>query len=518
MRHGPALLLLVCLAGCPSTSPVDAGSGGGSGGGSASGGGGGGASAVDCAGLAQDECDWLARCGQIVDAAGCRSLITQFCQVETSSLGSGRFSFDPMALAACRTALTQNDCVAPVACSTFLGQVDAGGTCANDTDCNSLGAGVQLVCGATASCPSTCVRAATPGLPCQGGFCTVGWCDATGFCQAPLAAGASCQDTPFNQPCAPNGACDAMTHACTAYPTVGQPCPAGRCDSASFCNAALLGATCEARHATGQACRDATWCQDGLGCRAGTCQPLLPTGAACTAGSDCQLGSCDPTLHQCVSLAVQQAGAVCADSARCVPPLTCQRSRGADGGLAAGVCGTGSVGDSCNGSTPCATGQRCASADGGVSAGPAIGTCVTIASSGPCRTANDCLSSEFCHAAVCTPRVAVNQSCDGGLTCVYGASCQGATCVAKSAPGTPCVTTADGGASCDPGLTCFQGTCRSASGWPGGPCSASGTCLVGACGADGLCGATRGIGQPCRADGECATDKCRGQTCAPACN
>jgi hypothetical protein len=190
-------------------------------------------------------------------------------------------------------------CVGACRAAQAPGQPGAG--CAKDRDC-----GAGLVCGQDLTChvpgkadePCRIDRECGDGLACVGaGGATAGTChalphlgeicpyhrcaeinlrcdDASMNLCAPVGLpGAPC---PASTECAIGSECDAATHQCRAFPSLGMPCD-GSCQSDSFC---LIGGAAAT----------------------GTCTALLPNGMPCDGNQECITGFCEdgPVFRSCI--------------------------------------------------------------------------------------------------------------------------------------------------------------------------------------------------------------------------
>ncbi len=355
--------------------------------------------------------------------------------------------------------------------------------CQADSDCppnqacnNGVCGGITMGCRADSDCaqgsscqngqcvPPTMVqcdmnRPCPSGQSCQNGQCvrSGNQCDANHSC----AMGETCQNgvcVPSNVQCDPNrpcpmgtscqnGQCVPSTPVCQADSDCrsGQVCLAGLCVVNSGCgNGATcpMGQVCIQNQCTTPAqCDPNRPCPMGTSCQNGQCVSTTPSCRAdsdCRPGQACVNGQCTATMNSC------------SDPAACGPRPA----------IGTWMCQDGSVGGftgRCipvnDPATPCGweitncpqacTMTECGPAPGvpsmtcpdGTVAGPsacyrhADGTCgydITQCQTTPCRTANDCTSSQICQNNVCTaipPRQCMTDS-----NCASNQVCQNGVC------------------------------------------------------------------------------------------
>ncbi len=195
-------------------------------------------------------------------------------------------------------------------------------------------------CTTNAQCPS--------GSTCQGGRCVPTPPQCTSNAQCP--AGSSCQNGTCvsnpNPTCTSNSQCSSpavcQNGQCVVpgLCRVDSDCPSGQvCDVATATCVAAPQCTSNAQCPAGSSCvggacvpnppqcTSNAQCPAGSSCVGGACVPNPPqctSNAQCPAGSSCQGGACVPNPPQCTSNAQCPAGSVCAGG-RCVAnPGTCQ--------------------------------------------------------------------------------------------------------------------------------------------------------------------------------------------------
>lgn len=141
-------------------------------------------------------------------------------------------------------------------------------------------------------------------------------------------------------------------------------------------------------------------------------------------------------------------GAACSFDALCKPELFCKGT--ASDGACSGTCSKRSqLGESCADDTKlCARGLRCGGSD----------TCEKrkVATGEACTNGfEQCPDSDFCIASVCTPRIALGQSCaDNDFACARGLTCRADVCA------TPPGNVGDAcDYGCGNGLLCVSGVC-----------------------------------------------------------
>ncbi|MFT5433153.1 MAG: hypothetical protein ACI9OJ_003858, partial [Myxococcota bacterium] len=380
------------------------------------------------------------------------------------------------------------------ACDT---SVDTGVTCQVDSDC-AVPDG-QL-CNATASCVAgTCAVLFEP-VDCTSELaCQVSTCDpTTGACVA--------EATPDGAVCDDGDLC-----------TIEDQCLAGGCAGRAKCadEDECQDATCDPGSGTCDStpkpdftdCDDADSCTSNDVCVAGTCagqstncadddgDPCTVTGCkgeqgcvtsnavdgtecddgdACTVGDSCSAGACSPGASPCDETANPCIDAVCnADT---------------------GECDTTSKADA----TACDDGDLCTQADECTAGmcGSSTPTCVP--------SDNECIKNT-CDTTngSCTPVPAFGNSCDDGLLCTSGDSCDiGGTCVGDVIQ-CPLATVPCDVNVCDP----TSGNCVGVPEIPGKSCDDGNLCTVAT-----TCGVGGCTGQPkCSDDG----NSCTAETCDP---
>lgn len=227
----------------------------------------------------------------------------------------------------------------PACDAVFVGQVQNGNSCSDDTEC----ANGYCVFGST--CPGTCTafkatnatcsaeeqcgpgkacfqnttcQPLTPvggdGQACSNGApeCALGYFCNGSTCTAKLSAGATCDPVAWGQ-CAAGLECidvGAGAFKCTAFVGQGASCAAAPCGFGLHCAASTK--TCVAWPVVGEDCTETETCQDGSYC-------LGTTTRVCTAGTVAAGATCStPTPTSSAStLCAQQAGSRWVS---CVPP------------------------------------------------------------------------------------------------------------------------------------------------------------------------------------------------------
>lgn len=474
-------LAVIGVCGCPSPSGTDGGAAGGSSvgggsvaaGGSASAGGTGGSTAggaaggsvaplitpsAYCAAYTTAQCDAEQRCGSLAAAqrASCLATRNLQCAAELTKLDAGAWRFD--------------DVVAKRCLDGFAAQADAG-YCSTVTFCDPWrpAGGVGAPCSFLECTEGTYCQPNTLGCrTCQPLKRPGEACDMFNSC----GFGAFC---PFTQP-----ADDAGVRRCVPRIAEGAPCQtAFECVDGGFCVTPFDGgvARCSVpspgvpchfpEHCgSGRYCKDAVIDYQGLLVNAGTCQPRIALGQACTNQQEddgCIEGTC--LSGQCrVVRFTQPIGAECDENENCVGGAYCAERANAfpDGGTRArrGTC----------------------RARLGVDAGCSD----TIFDFEPCQTGLSC-SREFCQ-----PLGREGDQCLAG--CQSELVC-GVTCVARAQRGQPCDVMIAG---CSLELACVRA--------PGAT--------------TGVCGDRFALGTECRNDSECASSLCAnlpdaGHACAP---
>lgn len=344
-------------------------------------------------------------------------------------IDAGVMAYDPVAAHACQALGRMNGGRPGLACpndpcsQVFRGLVGAGGACEDSEDC----AGAMF---------------------CQ----PTGELSCSGRCVARLGAGTSCD--PDRDLCERGNPCLAVDGGfrCKVRQGVG-----GRCADAKDCEPGLgcaFGA-CAVRQAAGAACTDTTThgdCLPDLGCvRQGTtttCQPRANLGASCSEGGagapPCVATECVECVGgRCIAAGIE--GAPCALASDCREAYFC-----GDGGTC--VFRARSTEPCQRRSDPRGSclypDEFCSSPTAG-----AVGTCRPSPRTGEaCGTTPELSPScvdeaDFCRITsgqrgTCAKRPIPPEACgfDAGLStiCREG-KCVGGSCVAPTAPGTPCL-------------------------------------------------------------------------------
>jgi hypothetical protein len=137
---------------------------------------------------------------------------------------------------------------------------------------------------------------------CSDGLACVGVTDMPGMCSALPGAGARC---PYGRCASENLRCDGDTNTCIAVGLPGDPCMApGDCSIYLECDATSH--TCREFPTLGMSCD--TTCIDGSFCMldgsspTGACVALLPDNAPCDGNQQCTSGFCPdgPVFRGCV--------------------------------------------------------------------------------------------------------------------------------------------------------------------------------------------------------------------------
>jgi hypothetical protein len=171
---------------------------------------------------------------------------------------------------------------------------------------------------------------------------------------------------------------------------LGESCDHARCESGSFCDAAL---TCVALKPAGGFCANQSECRYGLDCdRGGTCVALPGPDQPCTSGCRDEGTTCSSTTGTCVKVGL--AGAPCATRDDCSRVYHCDATRHCSVGLALG--------------STCAPSQACAGEGAfcDVPEGELMGTCTLPKDNGVrCRGNPDC-ETFYCEPGtmVCAPQ------------------------------------------------------------------------------------------------------------------
>jgi len=160
-----------------------------------------------------------------------------------------------------------------------------------------------------------------------------------------------------------------------------------------------------------------------------------------------------------------------------------------------GGCGPGLESFVCDGASTCVLGLDF------------CGQCKPIAT-GACDVEHRCPDDGTCKDGGCVARAQVGERCDGGTTCVLGASCDGGRCAAPTivAVGDLCDQTH----RCPYRASC-SGRCVKAA-LLGEACDASVTCASGWC-SGGICVPLLGAGASCSASASCVSGRCSGGSC-----
>ena len=407
-------------------------------------------------------------------------------------------------------------------CAPFVCSGNAcGTTCASDAGCVASAYCSGTTCQADQANGKSCTSASqcTSGS-CVDGFCCdsacAGTCDACSVTKKGAGANGVCGavkvDTDPDGECADDGAmtckkngnCDG-NHACKLYAS-GVACGATTCNAGQqiglACNGLGVCNPATTDLCAPYVCADATKCADKCASDAGcvandycaanqTCQPDQAKGATCTAASQCTSGNCvdgfccdapcNGVCQACSAAKTGGANGTCKAVSTATDPdsecpddgaPSCNRNGVCDG---VGACQKYGNGTAC-GTTTCSNGMQTGFAcDGG-------GTCLAGAS------------------ASCSPYICSGASC--GSTCVSDADCvASAYCDSTS----HCVADQGNGKSCTKGSQCANGSCvdsvccdQACS----GACQACSAAKKGS-GNDGVCGSIKVGTDP---DNDCSAD------------
>jgi hypothetical protein len=245
----------------------------------------------------------------------------------------------------------------------------------------------------------------------------------------------------------------------------------------------------------GASCSDSNACTSGDHCSGGSC--VASSTVTCTASDQCHdVGTCNPSTGGC-SNPNKPNNTACDDHTACTQGESCQY----------GVCGSPTFTVSCNSPSQCQTGTGACNAT--------TGNCsyANKVNGSSCDDGLICTSGETCQSGVCgsptanscgLPAVVYSYDQIGNLTSQVPAACQATTCAAQ---GKTCDTMSDGcgatlncgscvvgqvclssGVCCQPTTCAAQGmNCDSISDGCGGTLSC-GTCPAGyVCGGNNVC-------------------------------
>jgi len=217
--------------------------------------------------------------------------------------------------------------------------------------------------------PAACGKVSTGKQP-GGAACAVADECVSHVCDVPLCNDKCCQGT-------------CVGDAAPAIAKAGDPCDAGPCEPAAYCDDSM---TCVTRKNAGAACILSDECQFGLDCdpESNTCAPLPALGAACTGACRDAGTRCSATTQRCVKAALEHEA--CTMTEDCSPFYVCDATQHCAAGLALGA--------------PCSKFQRCAG-DGAfceVASGMQMGTCTL-----PIAIGQPCASNNSCDSLTCDP-------------------------------------------------------------------------------------------------------------------
>lgn len=234
--------------------------------------------------------------------------------------------------------------ISPTACSEMLsGHVADGENCSIDTECTSGTCVLPMNCPDTGCCVGSCRATQAPGAAgdacnkardckaglvcgqdltchapagdgqpcgsdreCSDGLACVGVAGTVGTCHALPSAGERC---PYQRCTSENLRCDDATNTCIVVGLPGDPCTAStecsiyaECDATShMCRAfPTLGMPCDGT------CIDDSFCMLDSSGLTGTCVALLPNNSPCAGDQQCVSGYCPdgPVFNSCVDLPV----------------------------------------------------------------------------------------------------------------------------------------------------------------------------------------------------------------------
>ena len=264
-------------------------------------------------------------------------------------------------------------------------------------------------------------------------------------------------------------------------------------------------------------CESNADCGDGL-CVDNTCLPPCESDGDCDVGDICVGGIC---TTPCDGDEDCDGGMVCGGSGGCVQPCD------GDGECASGQdCSGGICTDPCTGDGNCAPGQVCSG--GGGCTDPCEGdgdcgsnqVCSGQVCTDPCTGGGDCPGSQICAGGVC------DDPCSGNDDCASGEACSGGTCNPGctgdgDCPGGVCVggvcqDSCTGSGDCGACQQCVNGscsgpdtTCGDCQSWDNSSCSCESDCTPNQVCDDGICRNTCGPGVSCMTCQTCVNGVCQ---------
>jgi hypothetical protein len=273
------------------------------------------------------------------------------------------------------------------------------------------------------ACASPCTSCALPGM---GGRCL------------PVPAGQDPDNDCTVQPvamCGLDGTCDGAG-ACRRYPQ-GAECAPGGCagdveQAARICDGNGSCRPPQTRSCAPTVCRqgscasrcvNASDCQSGFFCDAGTCRLKRPQGQVCTITGQCATGACVDGV--CCNSACTERCSACnltGSVGRCTPIAAGQDPAGECAFQEPATCGRDGFCDGAGGCRLHREGAVCAAAACRAPTAVGVRTC---SGRGVCRPP---VSSTSCGAFACNGAVC-GTTCQGTVGCVPGFSCNGNTCV-----------------------------------------------------------------------------------------
>lgn len=257
----------------------------------------------------------------------------------------------------CLRETKKSSCTTPfvsAACAQrFNGQVEEGGVCYSDSECDSPGAVCSRTC-ADACCPGTCQRKFREGEACTGFYSCEPGLQCHGVCIAG-DIGTACTSM---RDCDPNAWCDVGAGRCKADLPIGTSCTSIlQCGGDASCiGLSIVDAKpgrCLRTSQRGDPC--GSTCYGNLYCDSGKCMDLPDLGASCSAltpckgvNSSCLNGLCAPR---------GEIGERCSSSASCRSGLFCT----SEIGDSAAVCAApGGPDTNCSNASHCES-YRCSS-------------------------------------------------------------------------------------------------------------------------------------------------------------
>lgn len=258
-------------------------------------------------------CGYDVRCSGFPDLGTCRAAQRDEFGRLRVAINAGRVAYHPDEARACLTALENLTCTRSTVgtalrrCDAVVtGQVAAGGTCFDATECVGRGR-----CDRDENCDSEAQ-------------CCAGTCQPAVVVRA---AGESCN--PTTMPCEVGLRCSyeppgSELGTCREPPTAGQICDVFSCGDDLFCDGGVSPPVCRGFVGSGQSCSDTYQCAEvDDACFADTqkCTKRRKPGQPCAVESECvRWATCAD--GQCVALAV--VGAACDEDISCLSALSCE--------------------------------------------------------------------------------------------------------------------------------------------------------------------------------------------------